>query len=160
MTVESNEKGIQRFWSKVDRRGPDDCWEWQGARDRDGYGQIMVNYRRKRAHRLAWEIVAGPIPAGMFVCHHCDNPPCVNFAHLFLGTVDDNNRDMRDKGRDYTPDARFGEDHYRAKLTAEKVLEIRARVAAGEMQIDLAPEYGILESTISKVVNRQTWKHI
>lgn len=92
------------FWSKVDVRGPDDCWEWQGSRStsepgRD-YGRAWAGKGRTQlAHRLSWEMANGDIPPGMQICHHCDNPPCVNPAHLFLGTNRDNVLDGLAKGR-------------------------------------------------------------
>jgi len=77
----------------------DACWEWNGPRDYHGYGRKTVNRKTVRLHRLAWEWANGPIPPGMFICHRCDNPPCVNPAHLFLGTNLDNVRDMIAKKR-------------------------------------------------------------
>jgi len=88
----------ERFWAKVDRT--DDCWLWTACRTTHGYGQFRPERSRgAQAHRVAWELTNGPIPAGMLVLHRCDNPPCVNPAHLFLGTQSDNMRDMYAKGR-------------------------------------------------------------
>src|SRR5689334_4116509 len=74
----------ERFWSKVDRRAPAECWLWLGSRDDKGYGRLDRNKRIARAHRLAWELTHGPIPDGLVVRHRCDNPPCVNPAHLLI----------------------------------------------------------------------------
>lgn len=87
-----------RFWSKVDRSG--DCWTWTASRTRHGYGRIGLGHDRvETAHRVSWMLANGPIPEGVFVCHRCDNPPCVRPDHLFLGTALDNIRDMIAKGR-------------------------------------------------------------
>lgn len=90
-----------RFWSKVDRRGPDECWPWRGRVNPDGYGLFDLGKTATTAHRVAWELSNGePIPKDLLGCHTCDNPPCVNPAHLFIGTIADNNRDRTTKGRD------------------------------------------------------------
>lgn len=95
----------RRFWSQVDRSaGPDGCWPWiSKARHVWGYGCISVNGQMIGAHRVAWELAHGPIPDGLWVLHHCDNPPCCNPGprHLFLGTTQDNSKDRVEKGRSF-----------------------------------------------------------
>lgn len=89
----------ERFWSYV-LKLPNGCWEWQGGKVRYGYGGFHdENHRLRFAHRYSWEMHNGPIPKGLFVCHTCDNPPCINPAHLFIGTPKDNTQDMIRKGR-------------------------------------------------------------
>lgn len=104
-----------RFWDKVCFGQPDACWEWAGARKgSQGYGEFGVNRMPATAHRVAWELTHGPIPDGLFVLHRCDNPPCCNPAHLFLGTHQDNMADRDAKGR-----VAHGDAHYtRRRLTA------------------------------------------
>ena len=93
-----------RFWSHVDKRGPDDCWEWKDGATPQGYGLAMIGGHRTTAPRVSWILANGEIPDGLLVCHNCpdgDNPLCVNPAHLFLGTYKDNTQDMIQKGRDH-----------------------------------------------------------
>lgn len=90
----------ERFWAKA--TSGDGCWEWMGPRVGIGYGSFWANGKTVRAHRLAWELVNGPIPTGLSVLHRCDNPPCVRPDHLFIGTNADNSKDMVQKGRSPT----------------------------------------------------------
>lgn len=144
----------ERFWAKVDGRGPDDCWEWQGA-TAEGYGLFIVWGHPTRAHRVAWEFTHGPIPAGLLVLHSCDNPPCVNPAHLRIGTDADNTADMHARGRAAPKD---GEHNGHAKLTAAQVAEIRAQYAAGEKStIALGREFGVSPSAIGLMLKGATW---
>lgn len=133
-----------------------DCIEWTGYRNEHGYGRYRVaDGRRLYAHRFAWEQVHGPIPEGMCICHHCDNPPCINVEHLFLGTHLDNNRDMVAKGRLHTL---RGEASPTARLTQVQVDEIRALYGAGNvMQAELGRRFGISNQHVSRIVLGRAW---
>jgi hypothetical protein len=146
-----------RFWEKVQKT--DDCWNWIGQLDRKGYGTLGSGGREGRmthAHRIAWAILIGDIPDRMNVLHKCDNRRCVNPDHLFLGTNADNMKDKIAKGRQTR-----GSNCPSAKLTEEKVIEIRRRYAAGEMdQAALAWEYGVGLATICEAISGKTWGHV
>lgn len=138
----------QRFWKYTLKPESDGCWIWQGGRGSGGYGYLRIERRNVRAHRIAWTLFKGEIPAGLFVCHHCDNPPCVNPAHLFLGTNRDNVLDAVKKGRmkPFNNDKvlpRYGLANGRGKLSDENVRDILLRCAAGERGRDIAKDFGI-----------------
>jgi len=156
----------ERFWSHVDRRGPDECWLWLASGNDKGYGQINAdNDKRVNAHRVAWELINGPIPKGKQVLHNCDvrypvgdttYRRCCNPAHFFLGTTQDNTKDMMSKGRE----AR-GERMGSAKLTGEQVCNIRDAFATGSItKHKLSRQYGISRTAIRKLISGETWSHI
>jgi len=133
------------------------CWEWQGCRYQN-YGQVRVNGKLFRTHRLAFELTYGYLPE--VVCHRCDNPPCCNPAHLFGGSHADNVSDRIAKGRSRYSTLR-GEQGPGCKITAADVIEIRARYDAGELsQTQLGKLYGITQSQVHLIVRRKEWTHI
>jgi hypothetical protein len=149
----------ERFWAKVDKGSGEGCWLWTASVRGDGdYGQIWFGGKTQRSHRVAWQLACGPIPQGLLVLHNCpdgDNPRCVNPAHLWLGTNDDNVADRQRKGRQ----AR-GVATAPAKLDAEKVRAIRAAAATGTSVSSLARFYGVDRNAIAMVVRRKTWAHV
>jgi hypothetical protein len=148
-----------QFWKTV--TFAEHCWLWNGCIRSDGRGFTSYGRERKMlAHRLAWELTYGPIPEGVCVCHRCDNPRCVRPDHLFLGTQQDNLRDMRNKDRGAIPAPRQGSKHHKAKLTEADVLAIRQAYAEGETQIALARRYGVTGSNMCSIVNGKTWTHL
>ena len=134
---------IKRFWKYVDKRGPDDCWEWLGCILNTGYGQFHMPKGRIGAHRVSWAIAhrMWPIPEGM-ICHTCNNKACVNPAHLYLGTQTTNMRD-------------------RSILTAEDIVEIRyLNKFEGYTHIDLSEKFSVPKSTIGKICRHTSWKNV
>lgn len=154
-----------RFWSRVDKSG--DCWLWTGNTfaARGGYGsfyddKVFGPQRNRRAHRVSYELAHGVrLDSSETVCHSCDTPLCVRPDHLFLGTQQDNLRDMRDKGR-ANPGTSRGSAHYKAALTEEQVREIRRRYSAGEMPTALAREMGLTESIVGSAARGRTYRNV
>ena len=132
------------------------CLEWSDCKDDHGYGRLRHRGKDTKAHRLAWELANGPIPFGMFVLHRCDNPPCCNPAHLFVGTQADNAQDMMNKGRCRSRGGR-GELAGTAKLTSEQVVTIRASV---EPSTSIAAKFGVTPGHIRAIRRRKAWAHI
>lgn len=136
-----------RFWSKVDIGEVDECWPWLAGKSSNGYGAFCIHYKQWKAHRVVWVLTFGPIPEGLLVCHHCDNPSCCNPYHLFLGTHSDNKRDSLRKGRGGTQ-----------KLTVKDVRNIHKLFTAGERtQQELADRYNVGRSTIAVITAQINW---
>jgi hypothetical protein len=147
------------FWGRVDRSGGnDECWPWVARLSNKGYGEIHRVSRDERAHRVAWELAnQQTIPEGMAVLHSCDNPPCCNPRHLWLGTQLQNIADRVAKNRS---DCLRGEAHWNAKLTAEDVAQMRKDRAAGATYAELMAKWSVSMRTIGYVVRGGLWKHV
>jgi len=145
---------FHRAISKIIETG---CWEWNGARHYKGYGEFMVEKGRKmKVHRYSWELHNGKIPDGKMVLHQCDNPPCCNPAHLFLGDAKSNRYDCDSKGRGV-----FGERCHTSKITADQVVEIRNMdKIKGVSRMSIARKYGVSGRNITAICRHDSWKHI
>jgi len=155
------EKQISKFWARVVKS--DGCWEWQGYKDKSGYGKVQVgddwrkNGRLVLTHRLSFAINFHQ-PLDSLVLHKCDNPSCVRPDHLFLGNQQENIKDMDSKKRRMSAE---GEKAGSAKLSNEEVLEARNLYANGELTIPrLAIKYGLSKRCMWKIIRRKSWKHI
>lgn len=174
------EKTVVNFWGKVDKEKSTTfyngtrCWEWTARRNPKGYGQFSVGKKMEQAHRVSWVMANGNIPYKLQVLHHCDNPSCVNFQHLFVGTNKDNADDREMKGRGnhakgdrhgthtHPEKVARGENAGLAKLTWEQVRTIRRRYAwcgiGGDSSTTLAKKFGVHYSTILDIVRNKVWK--
>lgn len=143
-----------RFWVKVDVRGPSDCWLWTAKTNPQGYGLFSLRTKTVRATHVSLEVAGKPRPADWLALHSCDNPTCVNPSHLRWGTQDENTADRMRRGRHA---CRIGSTHPNAKLTPEKVLEIRASPLGYK---SLARKLGVNRKTVQQVRSGKTWSHV
>lgn len=150
-----------RFWSKVDEHGPDECWPWKAGVNGSGYGQFYDSSTRRivTAHRFAWEDAYGEVPEGYNILHACNNPICCNPNHLFLGTQRDNMLHRTDTSVHYREN-HLGSKHHWAKLTEEIVREARAAFARRETITSQAKKYGVEVSAMSNAIHGKTWRHV
>lgn len=159
-----------RYWSKVDRSaGPDECWPWTAARLRGGYGMFWDGTylasggpHTVSAHRWMYQHFIRPLTDTECVLHHCDNPPCVNLAHLFIGTHADNAADRQAKGRGGPGGGRSpGEANGSARLTSAQVLEMRALYAAGGItHRQLRARFQVSAGLVHAILSRKVWRHL
>lgn len=147
----------ERFNEKIEFEPMSGCWLWNAGTTADGYGKFWMNGKTRVAHRVSWEFHHQQIPKQLFVLHRCDTPPCVNPAHLFLGTKADNVSDMWRKGRARSVHGTFCNF---SKLTDSDISIIRKRRQSGELHRSLATAFGCTQSNISQIVNKITWRHI
>jgi hypothetical protein len=163
----------EAYWRNVVKgRSPEECWGWAGYANRHGYGQVTRRGHHLKAHRYSWEIHFGPIPEGLGVLHHCDNPPCTNPLHLYLGTQKDNIRDAWRRGRlDHTREQHRlrlrGERCRFSKLTEVEVRAIRNLYKGRGCQNPTKPSYltigkrfGVSASAVGLIIKREVWTHI
>jgi len=154
ISLQRSKQWLSNFWSKVKKtRG---CWVWYAARNNMQYGQIFLNGKVRYAHRISYEIANGPIRNGLWVLHSCDNPPCVNPNHLFLGTHTDNVQDCIRKGRDKKA---YGEKAGKTKLRTDQVLRILS--LRGKMtQREIGEYFGVDHTTVGHILRRTSWAHL
>lgn len=149
-----------RFWRHVSIDEPTSCWKWVGSYGEKGYGRVTIARLPARAHRAMWILMRGPIPPRVLVCHTCDNPPCVNPRHLFLGTHADNMADAKAKGR------QRGERNNRSRLTPEQVQAIRAACAGLPVQGrwealgKVAKRFRVSVGHVNNIQRRRFWGHL
>lgn len=149
------EKYKNKFLDRVKENKKTGCFVWKGTLDKDGYGRFVLSHRREiRAHRYSFIIYNGEIPKGLFVCHSCDNPSCVNPDHLWLGTALQNNRDAWKKGRRIILK---GESHGMAKLNNNNVKEIRSLYKEKFTQKQIAKKYKVSREMIGRIVRNENW---
>jgi hypothetical protein len=148
-----------RFLEKVNKT--ESCWLWESQKTRNGYGKFSLGGGYQGAHRVSYMLFVGEIPAGMYVCHRCDTPSCVNPWHLFLGTPKENEADMTAKGRRSRRSVNRGSSHPQSILDEQNVLEIRSLLRAGELsRSDIASRFGVCKGVIDNIKSRKTWRHV
>ncbi len=144
-------KAEETFWRHTEADPNTGCWLWRGSVRRHGYGVFNAGCRTYIAHRFSYELHIGAIPPGLYVCHKCDNPRCVNPEHLWVGTAADNNADMTRKGR------RAIGTRNNSKLSDD---DVRAILSSDVPAPRIAREYGVERSLIHQIRARKRWKHI
>ncbi len=164
--TKKTEVNAVEFWSQFEGKTKNECWETKQHLTKGGYGRVWIYPKMVYAHRVAWELTNGKIPPGMVICHKCDNPPCCNPDHLFLGTHLDNMADAKNKGRNSHGPVMYGSHHPLSKLTEKDVQDIiKDYVPTPRKKSDnnipaLAKRYGVARSLIHRIIKGKSWPHI
>ena len=150
-----------RFWSRVAKTTPEECWLWLGCKAGGGYGTMKLHGKMTGTHRIAWIFTYGGIPPGKMVLHKCDNPPCCNPGHLFLGTNSDNMIDAITKGRMKPQIAFFGESNFNSKLTVKNVEAIKRMIHEGVKSLrSIGRQFGVSHFVIRQIRDKKTWVQV
>lgn len=161
LNVNLSEKQLWRFWKKVEKGAPEACWNWNACVNKLGYGSLHLEGKTRLAHRIAFFITNGPFDDTLKVCHTCDNPPCCNPAHLWLGTDVENVADRDAKGRLVNGRKYKGETHINAKLTDEEASEIRKLYETGNfLQREIAQRFKVSRQTVQRITAGERWRHL
>jgi hypothetical protein len=145
----------ERFWSKVDIKGENECWEYKGYITQSGYGQFRLKGKGVRAHRFAYELTKGTIPEGACICHTCDNRPCCNPKHLWKGNPKENTEDRINKGRTLC-----GENNGRSKFTEDDIISMKRLYQSGFTVGYIASRFGVGHGHISNILSGRQWKGV
>lgn len=140
------------FWDRAKKTKG--CWVWTAGKYSTGYGRFKTKGVEYLAHRFAWQLKFGPIEKGLYICHHCDNPSCINPKHLFKGTPSENARDRERKKRGNAP---RGEMHCHSKLNTKQIIIIRKLNGSQE---EIAKMFGVTRENIRNIRNRKSWRHV
>lgn len=155
MELYNNVMLCRKLYSRIRSSSAEDCWLWDGATDKDGYGVLYWLGKVVRAHRLSLAVFLGEdIPSEVLVLHSCDNPRCCNPQHLRKGTHADN---VKDKISRYRCSMPSGENHWKSKITSQDADNIRALYAQGNTQTSIAHRYSLAQSQVSRIVNGKAW---
>lgn len=167
--INIKQSDIERFWNCVDKKSESECWVWKKSLSQRGYGKFQAAGKGLYAHRFSIVVSGIEIPDGMFSCHKCDNPPCCNPKHLFIGSPSDNQRDMALKGRSCKgeknpsrihPDLFRGENNHGHKLTEKIVSQLRSNPPIGLNMNSEALKYSVSPSVLREAIIGTTWKHV
>jgi len=145
----------KRFWNKIEKKEPDKCWIWKGAKQKSGYGRFKINGKLYLAHRVCYELTFGIIPNNLWVLHKCDNPKCVNPHHLFLGTRSDNMNDALKKGRLKITLDKLHKSNPHKKINSNQIKEIKILIQNGSTEREIGKLFNICHQSVNYIKHRE-----